>query len=128
MMVRHIHLMMARHVVTRHILPDIPGIDGDTGSLLLSSHRFINFISSDCDWLMRAPSKRISLLSVRDSMSAVISTACAWCMIIPCMNSTSFGERGGSVARVVGGSVREGSPGAPGCTTTGGNLESACCA
>jgi len=44
------------------------------------------------------------------------------------MNSASFGERGGSVARVVGGSVRVGCPGAPGCTTTGGALESACCA
>jgi hypothetical protein len=53
-------------------------------------------------------------------MSAVISTACAWCMLIPCMNSTSFGERGGSVALVDGGSVRVGWPGEPGCTTTGG--------
>jgi len=44
------------------------------------------------------------------------------------MNSTSFGERGGSVARVDGGSARVGWPGAPGCTTTGGALESACCA
>jgi len=49
-------------------------------------------------------------------------------MIIPRMNSTSFGERGGSVAFVDGGSVRVGWPGAPGCTTTGGDLESACCA
>ncbi|HEY9284554.1 MAG TPA: hypothetical protein VIP46_13945 [Pyrinomonadaceae bacterium] len=44
------------------------------------------------------------------------------------MNSASFGERGGSVALVDGGSVRVGCPGAPGCTTTGGDLESACCA
>jgi len=44
------------------------------------------------------------------------------------MNSTSFGERGGSFAIVEGGSVRVGCPGAPGCTTTGGALESACCA
>jgi len=49
-------------------------------------------------------------------------------MIIPCMNSTSFGERGGSVALVDGGSVRVGWPGAPGCTTTGGAGDSACCA
>jgi len=49
-------------------------------------------------------------------------------MIIPCINSTSFGERGGNVALVDGGSVRVGWPGAPGCTTTGGALESACCA
>jgi hypothetical protein len=47
-------------------------------------------------------------------------------MIIPCMNSTSFGEPGGSVALVEGGSVRVGRPGAPGCTTTGGAFESAC--
>jgi hypothetical protein len=44
------------------------------------------------------------------------------------MNSTSFGERGGSIALVDGGSLRVGSPGAPGCTTTGGALGSACCA
>ena len=53
----------------------IPGIGGKTGSPLTSSHRFINFISSDCDLLMRTPSKRRSLFSVRDSISAVISTA-----------------------------------------------------
>jgi len=44
------------------------------------------------------------------------------------MNSTSFGERGGSVALVDDGSVRVGCPGAPGCTTTGGAGDSACCA
>jgi hypothetical protein len=43
------------------------------------------------------------------------------------MNSTSFGERGGSVALVDGGNVRVGWPGAPGCTTTGADV-SACCA
>ena len=47
-------------------------------------------------------------------------------MIIPCMNSESFGERGGIVALVDGGSVRVGWPGAPGCTTTGGVVESNC--
>jgi len=40
-------------------------------------------------------------------------------MIIPCMNFTSAGEAGGSVALVVGGRARVGFPGAPGCTTTG---------
>src|ERR1043166_7954373 len=40
-------------------------------------------------------------------------------MIIPCMNRTSSGEPGGSMALVVVGSVRVGWPGAPGCTTTG---------
>src|SRR5690242_13038431 len=40
-------------------------------------------------------------------------------MIIPCMNSTSARERGGSVPFVDGGNVLVGSPGAPGCTTTG---------
>jgi hypothetical protein len=49
-------------------------------------------------------------------------------MIIFCMNSTSFGERGGSDALVVGGKMRVGFPGAPGCTITGGAVESACCA
>src|ERR1044072_203405 len=48
-------------------------------------------------------------------------------MIMPCMNCTSAGEGGGSVALVEDGSVRVGSPGAPGCTTTGPE-ESACCA
>jgi hypothetical protein len=42
------------------------------------------------------------------------------------MNSTSFAERGGSVALVEGGSLRVGCPGAPGCTTTGGAFEPAC--
>ena len=41
-------------------------------------------------------------------------------MIMPCMNSTSACDRGGSVAFVVDdGSVLLGWPGAPGCTTTG---------
>lgn len=48
-------------------------------------------------------------------------------MIMPCMNSTSLGELGGSVALVDDGSVRVGCPGAPGCTTTG-LAEPACCA
>src|SRR5882724_11917974 len=48
-------------------------------------------------------------------------------MIMPCMNRTSAGERGGSVALADGDSVRVGWPGAPGCTTTG-VAESACCA
>jgi hypothetical protein len=76
---------------------------------------------------MRAPSSRISLFSVCDTISAVISTACAWCIIIAFMNSTSFGERGGNVALVEGDIVRVGCPGAPGCTTTDGICESACC-
>jgi hypothetical protein len=54
------------------------------------------------------------LVLVRDSISAVISTACAWCMIIICINSTSFGETGGSFALVDEGSTRVGCPGAPG--------------
>jgi len=44
-----------------------------------------------------------------------------------CMNCTSAGEYGGNVARVEGGSVRVGWPGAPGWTTTG-VAGSACCA
>jgi len=40
-------------------------------------------------------------------------------MIMPCMNSTSAGDLGGSVPFVDGGSVLLGLPGAPGCTTTG---------
>src|SRR5260370_23840588 len=40
-------------------------------------------------------------------------------MIMPCTNSTSDCDRGGSVALVDGGSVLLGLPGAPGCTTTG---------
>src|SRR5713226_133064 len=47
-------------------------------------------------------------------------------MIMPCMNSTSACERGGSVALVDGGSVLLGLPGAPGCTTTG-VAGSVCC-
>ena len=37
----------------------------------------MNLISSDCECEMRAPSKRSSLFFVCESMSAVISTACA---------------------------------------------------
>src|ERR1700719_2271296 len=40
-------------------------------------------------------------------------------MIIPCMNSTSAADRGGSTARVDDDNVLLGIPGAPGCTTTG---------
>src|SRR6185437_479374 len=43
------------------------------------------------------------------------------------MNSTSFGEVGGNVARVVLGRLRVGWPGAPGCTIEGATV-SACCA
>src|SRR4029450_9467343 len=75
-----------------------------------------------------APSNLSSLFSVRDSIRAVISTACAWCMIIPCMNSTSLAERGGSVALVDDGNVRVGWPGAPGCTIFGAVAVSGCCA
>ena len=46
---------------------------------------------------------------------------------MPCMNRTSAAEAGGSVALVVGGSVRVGFPGAPGWTTTGGD-GAVCCA
>src|ERR1041384_6183091 len=46
-------------------------------------------------------------------------------MIIPCMNSTSAGDRGGSFPVVDAGSFLLGFPGAPGCTITGG-AESVC--
>lgn len=49
-------------------------------------------------------------------------------MIMPCVNSTSACDRGGSAALVEGGSVLLGLPGAPGCTITGGGAESTCCA
>lgn len=44
------------------------------------------------------------------------------------MNSTSLGERGGSLALVDDDSVRVAWPGAPGCTMTGNVTGSACCA
>src|SRR5215471_2602893 len=40
-------------------------------------------------------------------------------MIMPCMNSTFFGEAGGRTAVVDAGNVFVGWPGAPGCTMTG---------
>ncbi len=46
-------------------------------------------ISSTCDSSMRWPSARISGRPARVFSSSTISTACAWCPIIPCMNSTS---------------------------------------
>src|SRR5215813_8945441 len=52
-------------------------------------------------------------------MSAVISIAWPWCMIMPCMNSTSAGDSGGNFALLEGGRILVGWPGAPGCTTTG---------
>src|SRR5580704_16305260 len=48
-------------------------------------------------------------------------------MIIPCMNSISACDGRGSVALVEAGSFLLGCPGAPGCTTTGGEAF-ACCA
>ena len=48
-------------------------------------------------------------------------------MIMPCINSTSFAECGGNVARVDAGKDLVGWPGAPGWTTTG-DAGSACCA
>ena len=47
-------------------------------------------------------------------------------MIMPCINCTSASDCGGSLALVVGGSVRVGCPGAPGWTTTGVGPD--CCA
>lgn len=47
-------------------------------------------------------------------------------MIMPCMNATSAAERCGKVGLVDAGSVLLGWPGAPGCTTTGGEAEPAC--
>ena len=47
---------------------------------------------------------------------------------MPCIKTTSAGERCGSVAWVEGGRVLLGFPGAPGCTTTGVFAESVCCA
>jgi len=49
-----------------------------------------------------------------EGISAVISTACAWCMIMPCMNSISACERGGSFAVADAGNLLLGLPGAPG--------------
>src|SRR6202041_1704979 len=49
-------------------------------------------------------------------------------MVMPCMNSTSACDNGGSVAFVEDGSLFLGFPGAPGCPTTGGVADSLCCA
>ena len=54
----------------------IPGVGMETDSPRAASHRCMNFISSDCELLIRAPSDRRSLFSVCDGISAVISTAC----------------------------------------------------
>src|SRR5438874_11713612 len=91
----------------------------ERSSPLAASQRFINFISSDCERLIFAPRDHRSLFSVCDAINAVISTAWAWCMIMPCMNSTSACDRGGSGALVEGGRFLVGVPGAPGCTITG---------
>src|SRR5260370_1627564 len=98
-------------------MPGIPAAARETALPRATSRRRINLISSDCELLIRAPSDRRSLFSVCDAIRAVISTACEWCTIMPCMKSTFAGDRGGSVALVDGGSVLLGLPGAPGCTT-----------
>src|SRR5258708_4288650 len=100
-------------------MPGIPAAAMGTRSPRAPSHPRLNLISSDCELLIRAPSDRRSLFSVCDAIRAVISTACEWCTIMPCMKSTFAGDRGGSVALVDGGSVLLGLPGAPCCTTTG---------
>jgi hypothetical protein len=48
-------------------------------------------------------------------------------MIIPCINSTFFVELGGNFALVFAGKFLVGCPGAPGCTTTGGDNGSPFC-
>ena len=60
----------------------------------------MNFISSVCEMLMRLPSASSALLWRSRAHQAVISTACEWCMIIPCMKltSTADGARGGGAA------------------------------
>ena len=74
-------------------------------------------ISSVCEMLMRLPNARSFLLWLRVRIRSVISTACEWCMIMPCMKlmSASAGVRG-----VAGGGWRREilllCPGAPGCT------------
>jgi hypothetical protein len=100
-------------------IPGIPGMAMGTDSPRAANHRCMNLISSDCELLIRAPSEVSSLLSVCEAMSAVISIAWEWCMIMPCMNSTSACDRGGSKPFVDAGSVLLGLPGAPGCTITG---------
>ena len=42
-------------------MADIFGIASEIGSPRVSSHRFINFISSDCEWLIRATGKKFRL-------------------------------------------------------------------
>ena len=95
------------------------GIAGETGCPRETSHRFMNFISSDCDLLIRAPSDLTSLFSVCDSISAGHNCLSDGAQSYACMNCTSAGETGGRVALVVLGRVRVGFPGAPGWTTTG---------
>jgi hypothetical protein len=57
-------------------MPGIADIAIDRGARRATSHRFMNLISSVWERLMRAPRVRISLFSVWDEISAVISTAC----------------------------------------------------
>ena len=67
---------------------------------------------------MRCARRGIASFWVLSATSAVISSACAWCGIIPCMNFTSASVKpiparsDASAAEI----SRLGSPGAPGCT------------
>jgi len=56
-------------------MPGISGFGIEMDSFRVASHRFMNLISSFCVLLIRAPSKRKSLFSVCDAISAVISIA-----------------------------------------------------
>ena len=67
---------------------------------------------------MRSASRPIASFAVRSATSTVISSACAWCGIIPCRNLTSASvnripARSDASSAVIS---RLGSPGAPGCT------------
>lgn len=48
---------------------------------------------------------------------AVITTACWWCIIMPCMKSISASEGRGTMPVVLEGKFLLGVPGAPGSTT-----------
>src|SRR6266851_132792 len=81
------------------------------------SHCFMNLISSVCEMLMRLPNAWTSLSWLRVRNRSVISTACEWCMIMPCINLMSAYEGFRGVALAVSGvRVLLLWPGAPGCT------------
>ena len=83
------------------------------------SHRSITSISLSCEISMRRASSGMSALALRSRTRLVITSACAWWWIMPRMKSDVRAACGSSTRASrppPSRALRDGSPGAPGCT------------